>query len=104
MAHADVVDDQRHARPHVPDLLPPIRPHRPDRGDPACHRERHGRRLRRGQLRRRALDPGRSLHGTGPGVAGRLAQIDDEQHESDDDPGTVQRGLERDGQGGRLVD
>src|SRR5205807_76093 len=104
MAYADVARHQRLAKPHLPDLLPPVRPHGPDRGDPPRYRERHGRGPRRGKLWRRAVDPARTLHGTRLELAGFIAEPDREHHGPDDAPGAFQRELERHGEGGRLVD
>src|SRR5436853_1143328 len=104
VAYADVARHQRLAKPHLPDLLPPVRPHGPDRGDPPRYRERHGRGPRRGKLWRRAVDPARTLHGTRLELAGCIAEPDREHHGPDDAPGAFQRELERHGEGGRVVD
>src|SRR5437773_314480 len=83
MAYADVARHQRLAKPHLPDLLPPVRPHGPDRGHPPRHRERHGRGLRRGKLWRWAVDPARALHGTRLELAGCIAEPNREHHGPD---------------------
>src|SRR6266566_6800439 len=80
VAYADVLRDQRHAMSHFPDLLPPVRLDRPDRGDPPRHGERYGRGLRRGELRRRTVDQASPLYGTGPELARRIAGLDREHH------------------------
>src|SRR6266571_458407 len=89
VAHADVVRDQRRARPHLSDLLPPVRPHGPDRGDPPHYRERYGRGLRRVELRRRTVDQTSPLCGTRLELAGRIAEPDREHHGPDDAPGAL---------------
>src|SRR5439155_1000630 len=70
----------------------------PDRG------ERDGRGLRRGPLWRRALDQGRPIHREGPHLASRGLQPDREHQRIDDRASSIQRELQRDGEGRRLVD
>src|SRR5438105_13719567 len=80
VAYADVVRDQRHAGLHLLDFLPPVRPDAPDCRDPPRYRERYGRGLRRGELRRGTPDQAHPLHGTRLDLATRIAAPDHEHH------------------------
>src|SRR5439155_886643 len=75
VAYADVARHQRLAKPHLPDLLPPVRPHGPDRGDPPRHRERHGRGPRRGKLWRPAGWDANLEGGSGGLLRGRVVRL-----------------------------
>src|SRR5438552_16169449 len=79
MAYADVARHQRLAKPHLPDLLPPVLPHVPDRGQLPLHRLRHDPALRRGMLWQCAVDPARAMLGTIPEVAGFTAEPNPEK-------------------------